>query len=97
MPRWSPDDPQNTTAGVSQFPTGHTWKIPPEKIFPSHGKQFFCCVLKSKKSIAMHWGTFQLTDEPMDEPVKLLKKLTIENNLLSDEFIAMTHGESKIL
>jgi len=53
--------------------------------------------LKSKKSIAMHWGTFQLTDEPMDEPVKLLKKLTIENNLLSDEFIAMTHGESKIL
>jgi len=53
--------------------------------------------LKSKKSIAMHWGTFQLTDEPMDEPVKFLKKLTIENNLLSDEFIAMTHGESRIL
>ena len=53
--------------------------------------------LKSKKSIAMHWGTFQLTDEPMDEPVKLLKKLTIEKKLLSDEFIPMTHGESKIL
>ena len=53
--------------------------------------------LKSKKSIAMHWGTFQLTDEPMDEPVKLLKKLTIENNFLPDEFIAMTHGESKII
>ena len=53
--------------------------------------------LKSKKSIAMHWGTFQLTDEPMDEPVKLLKKLTIENNFLPDEFIAMTHGESKFL
>ena len=53
--------------------------------------------LKSKKSIAMHWGTFQLTDEPMDEPVKLLKKLTVEKNLLSNEFIAMTHGESKIL
>ena len=41
--------------------------------------------LKSKKSIAMHWGTFQLTDEPMDEPVKLLKKLTAEKKLLSDE------------
>ena len=53
--------------------------------------------LKSKKSIAMHWGTFQLTDEPMDEPVKLLKKLTIENNFLPDEFIAMTHDESKII
>ena len=53
--------------------------------------------LKSKKSIAMHWGTFQLTDEPMDEPIKLLKKLAPEKNLLSDEFVAMTHGESKIL
>ena len=53
--------------------------------------------LKSKKSIAMHWGTFQLTDEPMDEPIKLLKKLTAEKKLLSDEFIAITHGESKIL
>ena len=53
--------------------------------------------LKSKKSIAMHWGTFQLTDEPMDEPVQILKKLTIEHNFLPDEFIAMTHGESKIL
>ena len=53
--------------------------------------------LKSKKSIAMHWGTFQLTDEAMDEPPKLLKKYTDENNLLSNEFTAMAHGESIIL
>ena len=51
--------------------------------------------LKSKQSIAMHWGTFQLTDEPMDEPPKLLKKLVVEKNLSSDEFIVMAHGESK--
>ena len=43
----------------------------------------------------MHWGTFQLTDEPMDEPPKLLKKLVVEKKLLEDEFIVMTHGESK--
>ena len=53
--------------------------------------------LKSKKSIAMHWGTFQLTDEPMDEPPKLLEKLTVQKNLLPDEFTVMIHGESKIL
>ena len=53
--------------------------------------------LKSKKSIAMHWGTFQLTDEPMDEPIKLLKKLTVKENFTSDEFVTMTHGESKII
>ena len=49
--------------------------------------------VKSKKSIAMHWGTFQLTDEPMDEPVQLLNKLTKENNL-SKKFIALEHGET---
>ena len=53
--------------------------------------------LKSKKSIAMHWGTFQLSDEPMDEPPKLLKKLYLEKNLLKDDFIVMQHGESKII
>ena len=53
--------------------------------------------LKSKQSIAMHWGTFQLTDEPMDEPPKLLKKLVVEKNLSSDEFIVMAHGESKTI
>ena len=45
----------------------------------------------------MHWGTFQLTDEPMDEPPKLLKKLVVEKNLSNDEFIAMAHGESKTI
>ena len=53
--------------------------------------------LKSKKSIAMHWGTFQLTDEPMDEPPKLLKKFSAEKNLLNNEFISMKHGETKVI
>jgi L-ascorbate metabolism protein UlaG (beta-lactamase superfamily) len=41
----------------------------------------------------MHWGTFQLTDEPMDEPVQLLRKLT-KNLNYSDQFIALQHGET---
>ena len=53
--------------------------------------------LNSKNSVAMHWGTFQLTDEPMDEPPKLLKSLSSKNNLLNDEFIVMKHGETKII
>jgi len=50
--------------------------------------------IKSKKSIAMHWGTFQLTDEPMDEPIKLLQELSEKFKLEKDEFIHMTHGET---
>ncbi len=53
--------------------------------------------LKSKHSVAMHWGTFQLTDEPMDEPPKLLKKFSAEKNLLNNEFISMKHGETKVI
>ena len=53
--------------------------------------------IQSKQSIAMHWGTFQLTDEPMDEPPRLLEKLSFEKDLSKDEFITMIHGESKII
>jgi N-acyl-phosphatidylethanolamine-hydrolysing phospholipase D len=53
--------------------------------------------IQSKKSVAMHWGTFQLTDEPMDEPPKLLKSLSSDNDLSSEEFITMQHGETKII
>ena len=51
--------------------------------------------VKSKKSIAMHWGTFQLTDEPMDEPIKLLKQLSKKLKLKKDEFSYMAHGQTR--
>ena len=51
--------------------------------------------IKSRKSIAMHWGTFQLTDEPMDEPVSLLKSLVKKKEMSRSEFIAMQHGETQ--
>ena len=51
--------------------------------------------IKSKKSIAMHWGTFQLTDEPMDEPIKLLEEQTNKLKLSKGEFSYMTHGETR--
>ena len=43
----------------------------------------------------MHWGTFQLTDEPMDEPIKLLQELTKHLKISKDEFSYMTHGQTR--
>ena len=40
----------------------------------------------------MHWGTFQLTDEPMDEPIKLLQELSEKFKL---KFVHMTHGDTR--
>lgn len=48
----------------------------------------------SKHSIAMHWGTFQLTSEPYLEPVQLLKKALKKQQLTADDFTAINIGES---
>ena len=75
-------------------PSGANYSLPDE---PDDYLYFW----KFRFSQSMNWvtvpGTFQLTDEPMDEPIKLLKKLTVKENFTSDEFVTMTHGESKII
>ena len=49
--------------------------------------------VKSKRSIGMHWGSFVLTDEPMDEPPKNLEEAKAKYSLSHDEFISVAHGE----
>lgn len=51
--------------------------------------------LQSKVSIGMHFGTFQLTDEGIDEPVLDLKKALIEKNISNDQFQVLEFGETK--
>ncbi|MDO3720651.1 MBL fold metallo-hydrolase [Marinobacter sp. chi1] len=47
----------------------------------------------ARQSVAMHWGTFVLTDEPMDEPPRRLR-MALENQGLSESvFRVMQHGE----
>ena len=48
--------------------------------------------VKSKRSIAIHCCTWALTDEALDEPVLLLKKLVEEEGLEGDEFVTLRHG-----
>ena len=49
--------------------------------------------LKSKKSIGMHFGTFQLTAESIDEPVNLLRKESRDADLKENEFVALEPGQ----
>ena len=51
----------------------------------------------SKKSVAIHWGTFILTDEPLDEPPKRMKKALKEKGLREEDFLILKHGETVIL
>jgi N-acyl-phosphatidylethanolamine-hydrolysing phospholipase D len=52
--------------------------------------------LQAKQSIAMHWGTFHLTDEPLGEPPVYLKKAVKEASMKDDSFLVMKFGETLI-
>jgi L-ascorbate metabolism protein UlaG (beta-lactamase superfamily) len=49
--------------------------------------------VRAKQSLAIHWGTFILTDEPMDEPPVKLREAMKESGLNDGEFRVLRHGE----
>ena len=44
------------------------------------------------RSIAIHCATFSLTDEPLDEPVLLLKHSLEKSGMKGNEFVTLRHG-----
>jgi len=53
--------------------------------------------VQSRYSIGMHWGTFMLTTEDMDEPPRQLQKALQQANVSESEFFLMKHGETRML
>ena len=51
--------------------------------------------LRAKVSLGIHWGTFQLTDEPLDAPVTELATARTKFGVREDEFFVLQHGGSK--
>jgi N-acyl-phosphatidylethanolamine-hydrolysing phospholipase D len=51
--------------------------------------------LRASRSIGIHWGTFQLTDEPLDEPPRALAAAARERGLESEAFTVMAVGETR--
>lgn len=51
--------------------------------------------LKSKKSMGIHFGTFQLTDEGFDDPVKDLKKVLEKYKIPETDFTTLEVGETR--
>jgi N-acyl-phosphatidylethanolamine-hydrolysing phospholipase D len=51
----------------------------------------------AKKSIGVHWGTFELTDESLDEPIGALKKAKAKQQIKDDAFILLKHGETYLI
>jgi N-acyl-phosphatidylethanolamine-hydrolysing phospholipase D len=53
--------------------------------------------LHARHSVGMHWGTFVLTDEPLDEPPAKLAEARKAAGIAPDEFFVMKHGETRDL
>ena len=51
----------------------------------------------ARLSVAMHWGTFRLTEEPLDEPPRFLAKALADAGVPAEAFWVLRHGESRAL
>lgn len=69
------------------------WFMKTHHINPEEALQIHSDV-RSKKSVAIHWGTFILTDEPLDEPPQRLETAMQEKNIPPDDFLVLKHGET---
>lgn len=80
---------------VSLIPIGAyepRWFMKEVHVNPDEAVQIHLDV-KSKFSIAMHWGSFPLTDEPLEEPPLQLAQAKIKFKVPDQEFITLNHGE----
>lgn len=53
--------------------------------------------VRARCSVAIHWGTFSLTDEPLDEPPRRLRAALVREGIPKDTFLTMQHGETRRL
>jgi len=51
--------------------------------------------LRARRSIGIHWGTFELTDEPLDQPAKDLAIARDQVGVSERQFFVLRHGETR--
>lgn len=72
------------------------WFMSPVHVDPDDAVQIHRDV-RARTSVAMHWGTFVLTDEPMDEPPRRLAEARAAAGVADDAFRVLAHGETLTL
>jgi N-acyl-phosphatidylethanolamine-hydrolysing phospholipase D len=70
------------------------WFMKEQHINPAEAVQIHLD-LKAKRSVGVHWGTFALTDEPLDQPPKDLAAARLAANISGDDFFLMAIGQTR--
>ena len=63
------------------------------KIHVNPGEAVDIFRFRSKKAVAIHWGTFKLSTELLDEPPKKLQSALEAKNISQDLFRVLYHGK----
>jgi len=53
--------------------------------------------LGAKRSLAVHWGTFELTDESLDEPPRALAEARRAHGVADNAFFVLAVGQTRVL
>ncbi|HEY2748814.1 MAG TPA: MBL fold metallo-hydrolase [Polyangia bacterium] len=72
------------------------WFMEPQHMNPADAVEAFVR-LGARTLCAMHWGTFKLTDEPLGEPPRLIRKLFAERDLGDERLWIFDVGETRPL
>lgn len=70
------------------------WFMAPVHVDPPEALQAFLD-LRGEKMLAVHWGTFDLADEPMDQPPKDLRRAADSLGIGQEGIWVFQHGETR--
>lgn len=78
------------------------WFMPNVHMDPAEAVAAFVAMQTANGSpnsvmVGSHWGTFRLTDEPVDEPPTLARQAWAENGLVYDRLWILSAGETRAL
>lgn len=82
---------------LAAIPIGHyepRWFMQASHVAPEEAVQI-ALDLHARRAIGIHWGTFPLTDEPLDEPPRRLRVALETAGLPADIFLVLARGETR--
>lgn len=72
------------------------WFMKDQHVNPEESVQIFQD-LGAQRAIAVHWGTFQLTDEALDEPPRALAAALRRAKLAPERFEVLAIGQTRLV
>jgi len=69
------------------------WFMKPQHMNPAESVQALA-ELGAKRMLAMHWGTFDLSDEPLDEGTRALEQALLAAEFAPERALVLPHGGS---